>query len=481
MAYLGKTPSQGTRNRFYFTASGGETSLSGVDDNGNTLTFADGAFVDVSVNGISLVAGTDYNTTTANTIGGLAALSASDVVEIVAYDVFNIFSGSVNGPLNVSETVTASAFIGDGSALTGIPSPTLTSLGIANHNLLSVDSNGVLTLPDNYIVSGFEPTIPFDINGSGSVSTQDSLDYLKWSLGNLTAFNIPTSETFKAPWSNTTILKGSLVEGNAADALSVAVGNPSNDYGDAFILGNQDANNNLKSGLSINGPDVRLISHTDGESQLYKGTSAKLSTASTGVSVTGDVSVTNGDLSEVLISQTIPSGSPTTIDFDNLPTTYDTYRFDFNLDVVQTSQIIYVRLINSSGGIESSTNAYFYNRLTNGVVSSNSVGTNTIPIVNNTSGANDNKGCRGSLYLYGRNMDFGSSAPTMPMLTWSLVNLSNLTSPNGPHQTVSGGASVNPAGASNFGSGMRGVRFYSSTNFNNQGFISVYGIRSTPV
>jgi len=145
MSYLGKSPSQGTRNRFYFTASGGETSLSGADDNGNTLTFADGAFVDVSVNGISLVAGTDYNTTTANTIGGLTALVASDVVEIVAYDVFTIFSGSVNGPLNVSETVTASAFSGDGSALTGIPSPTLTSLGIANHDQVTVTAGGAVT------------------------------------------------------------------------------------------------------------------------------------------------------------------------------------------------------------------------------------------------------------------------------------------------------------------------------------------------
>lgn len=294
MAYLGKTPSQGVRNRFYFTASGGETSLSGADDNGNTLTFADGAFVDVSINGITLVADTDYNTATDNTIAGLTAINAGDTVEIVAYDVFNIFSGSVNGPLNVSETVTASAFSGDGSALTGIPTPTLSDLGIANHNLLSVDSGGVLTLPDNYIVSGFEPTIPFDINSSGSVSSADALYYGQWSLGSLVDFNIPTSETFKAPWSNTTILKGSLVEGNEKDALQVAVGQPSNNYGDTFILGNQDANNNLKSGLSISGADVRLISHVDGDSKLYKGTSQKLSTSSTGVSVTGDVSVSGG-------------------------------------------------------------------------------------------------------------------------------------------------------------------------------------------
>ena len=90
MSYIGKSPGIGVRSRYYFTATGGETSLSGTDDNGATLLFSDGTYVDVMLNGINLVAGTDYNTTTANTIGGLAALSASDVVEIVVYDVFSV-------------------------------------------------------------------------------------------------------------------------------------------------------------------------------------------------------------------------------------------------------------------------------------------------------------------------------------------------------------------------------------------------------
>jgi hypothetical protein len=102
MAYLGKTPSQAVRQRYYFTASGGETSLSGADDNGNTLNFTDGAYVDVYLNGVLLVAGTDYNTSTANTIGGLTALSASDVVELVVYDTFAVFGGEVQGDFNVT-------------------------------------------------------------------------------------------------------------------------------------------------------------------------------------------------------------------------------------------------------------------------------------------------------------------------------------------------------------------------------------------
>ena len=91
MAYIGKSPTgTGIRQRYYFTATGSETSLSGTDDNNLTLSFTDGAYVDVSLNGVALVAGTDYNTSTANTISGLSALAANDVVEIIVYDVFTV-------------------------------------------------------------------------------------------------------------------------------------------------------------------------------------------------------------------------------------------------------------------------------------------------------------------------------------------------------------------------------------------------------
>jgi len=111
MAYIGKSPQLGVRSRFYFTATGGETSLSGASDNGAVLIFTDGNYVDVSLNGVALVAGTDYTTTTANTISGLAALAANDIVEIIVYDVFSVADslttgGTVNGGLIVSGTTT---------------------------------------------------------------------------------------------------------------------------------------------------------------------------------------------------------------------------------------------------------------------------------------------------------------------------------------------------------------------------------------
>ena len=45
MPYIGKTPSQATRQRYYLTASGGETSVSGTMTVGGTLTFTDGTYL----------------------------------------------------------------------------------------------------------------------------------------------------------------------------------------------------------------------------------------------------------------------------------------------------------------------------------------------------------------------------------------------------------------------------------------------------
>jgi hypothetical protein len=58
--------------------------------------------------------------------------------------------------VDVTGTVTATAFSGDGSSLTGIPTPTLTSLGIANHDDITVDGSGNVGI-------GTSPSVPLHI------------------------------------------------------------------------------------------------------------------------------------------------------------------------------------------------------------------------------------------------------------------------------------------------------------------------------
>ena len=59
----------------FYQDSGGDTSLSGNDDNGLALSFTDGSLVDVFLNGILLDPNTDYNTSTTNTIGSIVFTS----------------------------------------------------------------------------------------------------------------------------------------------------------------------------------------------------------------------------------------------------------------------------------------------------------------------------------------------------------------------------------------------------------------------
>ena len=116
MPYLGKAPNFGVRQRYIFTQSGaGATSISGSDDSGATLKFSDGNFVDVYLNGVLLVSGTDYNTNTANTISGLSALASADVIEIVVYDIFAVadtVKSSTGGAFNGGVTIDGNLGVG---------------------------------------------------------------------------------------------------------------------------------------------------------------------------------------------------------------------------------------------------------------------------------------------------------------------------------------------------------------------------------
>jgi len=123
MPYLGRGPGFGIRQKYFYTASADDTSVSGSDDNGLTLIFTDGLFIDVYLNGVLLDPNSDYNTTTTNTVAGLAALSANDFVEVIVYEQFSIgdvvpassggiFSGAITVNNNITSTATVTGVTG---------------------------------------------------------------------------------------------------------------------------------------------------------------------------------------------------------------------------------------------------------------------------------------------------------------------------------------------------------------------------------
>jgi collagen type I alpha len=79
----------GTFTRYIFTAAGGETSISGLDDDSVTLSYTAGS-EQVFLNGVLLVRGSDYTATNGTSVTSLAALAASDIVEIHAVGSYNI-------------------------------------------------------------------------------------------------------------------------------------------------------------------------------------------------------------------------------------------------------------------------------------------------------------------------------------------------------------------------------------------------------
>ena len=89
----------GTTNRFKYTATNGQTTFTGADDNSNTLAY-DAGFIDVYLNGVRLVNGTDCTVTSGTSIVLASGAAASDVLEAVAFGTFELANISINDLTN---------------------------------------------------------------------------------------------------------------------------------------------------------------------------------------------------------------------------------------------------------------------------------------------------------------------------------------------------------------------------------------------
>ena len=117
----------GTAARFIYNITGTPTTLSGASGTGyseasSKVLAYDSGFIDIFLNGVKQILGTDVTATSGNSVVFASALAANDVVDIVAYGTFELANISIND-------------------LTDTPA----SIGTAGHALVVNNSGNALT------------------------------------------------------------------------------------------------------------------------------------------------------------------------------------------------------------------------------------------------------------------------------------------------------------------------------------------------
>ena len=124
----------GTSARFKYTASGSQTTFTGSDDNGNTLAY-DAGFIDVYLNGVKLVNGTDVTVTSGTSVVLASGATANDIVDIVGFGTFNVAA--------IAASSITSGTLADARLPSTMASKTLTGATVTtNYNGLTVNGDG---------------------------------------------------------------------------------------------------------------------------------------------------------------------------------------------------------------------------------------------------------------------------------------------------------------------------------------------------
>lgn len=176
----------GTSQRVSYTATANQTSFAATYDAG---------YVDVYLNGIKLISGTDFTATNGTAVVLASGAAVNDTVDIVAFGTFVLSNFSVGDANDVSVSGASSGDVltYNGSAFApSAPSvPTLSSLGIANHNNLTVDGSGNVALGTSSVSFGtskwaivldgndldfqYNGTTVFKLASSGAVTSADDI------------------------------------------------------------------------------------------------------------------------------------------------------------------------------------------------------------------------------------------------------------------------------------------------------------------
>ena len=125
---------EGVKTNFQYTPTAGQTVFSGADNSSNTMIINQSGLVNVYMNGVRLVQGTDYTVSAANnTITLTTGATTADIIDIEVYGNFTgqsgaavaITGGSITGTaitattLGASGTATLNTFVSSNATLSG--------------------------------------------------------------------------------------------------------------------------------------------------------------------------------------------------------------------------------------------------------------------------------------------------------------------------------------------------------------------------
>ena len=230
----------GTSERYKYVASGTPTTLSGADANGNTLAY-DAGFIDVYLNGIKMVNGTDVTVTSGSSIVFASALTNGDIVEAVTYGTFSV--ANMNASNLTSGTVPDARF-----------PATLPAISGANLTNLPVD---LTNLNATNLTSGTVPTAR--LSGAYTGITQVGLT----SALNITGGGVTIQDGYALNWGDNSYR----IEGKD-DGANARIGF----VGGGSEKGRFDASGNLLVGQTTNGitsTGIGLV--PNGTSHFYTG------------------------------------------------------------------------------------------------------------------------------------------------------------------------------------------------------------------
>jgi hypothetical protein len=168
----------GTSGRYTYTISGTPSSVTGVDDSGNTLAY-DAGYIDVYLNGVKQVNGTDVTVTSGDTVIFASALANADVVDIVTFGTFNV--ATIDGSAITTGTISNSRLTGSGAITINGSAVALggsVTIGETKPAITSISPNTIDNTQTQIVITGtnFEITPNVElISTTGAITLADTV------------------------------------------------------------------------------------------------------------------------------------------------------------------------------------------------------------------------------------------------------------------------------------------------------------------